>query len=557
MVRMRSSCVELPHPLTSRARNLHQHVCRPQPWMSMTRQVNVSSAAGPEAAACHQSSCQLSLTGSASPEASSAAEGIIPPRHHAQSADSVPYSEGLFGRQRAAKRKSAPAAPPPHQHSGSTANRQQVTKSFKLSSPDVEHHHQMSQAAQLALAALDRVNSRRGHIPSVGAQAAAQPQQHLDALDRFNARKGYAQPAAAAAAACLSDPQIAANQSHMAVASNTAQSSTAQIRPGGSPQGQAPPRGSLRADQRPHAQLSRRQEAQRPLDGLDLFNMRHKAPDVRAEASTHGAATEYQQPAQQAQMVVDQPILDGLDRFNARKGRSKAAGVANSITVVNPGKMIDIREDTADESQQSQTTSVQPEQGFCRPAAAAAAMAESSMTAHIPDALDGVNCILLARRNTRKHAAAALNRSSASPEVAGTSTHILIDAKMQVAGEAASGSDQADVNDHNKREAAGLQAREQGSAVSKGFASGLRSAAAWQDGAQTAYRGSYQGFGTAGGQRALVPQHKRMRAFDSDIGVECEQSLNVVRRNGPISAGGGRVCPEHVAQIGTVFKRLG
>ncbi|KAL0043498.1 hypothetical protein WJX79_006295 [Trebouxia sp. C0005] len=147
--------------------------------------------------------------------------------------------------------------------------------------------------------------------------------------------------------------------------------------------GQAPPRGSLRADQRPHAQLSRRQEAQRPLDGLDLFNMRHKAPDVRAEASTHGAATEYQQPAQQAQMVVDQPILDGLDR------------------------------------------------------------------------------------------------------------------------------------------------------------------------------GSYQGFGTAGGQRALVPQHKRMRAFDSDIGVECEQSLNVVRRNGPISAGGGRVCPEHVAQIGTVFKRLG
>ncbi|KAA6418078.1 MAG: hypothetical protein FRX49_11919 [Trebouxia sp. A1-2] len=363
----------------------------PQPWMSMTRQVNVSSAAGPEAAACHQSSCQLSLTGSASPEASSAAEGIIPPRHHAQSADSVPYSEGLFGRQRAAKRKSAPAAPPPHQHSGSTANRQQVTKSFKLSSPDVEHHHQMSQAAQLALAALDR----------------------------------------------------------------------------------APPRGSLRADQRPHAQLSRRQEAQRPLDALDLFNMRHKAPDVRAEASTHGAATEYQQPAQQAQMVVDQPILDGLDRFNARKGRSKAAGVANSITV------------------------------------------------------------------------------------AGTSTHILIDAKMQVAGEAASGSDQADVNDHNKREAAGLQAREQGSAVSKGFASGLRSAAAWQDGAQTAYRGSYQGFGTAGGQRALVPQHKRMRAFDSDIGVECEQSLNVVRRNGPISAGGGRVCPEHVAQIGTVFKRLG
>lgn len=548
----------------------------PQPWMSMTRQVDgqASSAPGLAVAACHQSSYKPSLTRSASPEASSAAEGIIPPHHHAQSTYSVPYSEGLFGGQRAAKRK---AAPSPHQHSSSTTDRQQATKSFKAGSPDVEHHHQMSQAAQHALAALDRVNSRRGQTPAIATQAAVQPQQHLDALDRFNARKGCSQPAAAAAT-CLGDPQTAADHSHMAVASGTAQSSIAQINPGWSVQGHAPPRGLLRADQHPHAQLSCRQEAQRPLDALDLFNMRHKGPSLGREAPAHGAATEYQQRAQQAQMVEEagKPILDGLDRFNARKGGSNAAGTANGKLVVNPGrtvvnpgktvvypgksgKMVDIREDTANESQQSQTTSVQPEQVSCLLAATAAAMAESGMT-HTPDALDRVNCLLLARRNMCKRASMPLHRSSASPEATETSTHILTDAHMQVAGEIALGSDQADVNDHSRREAAGLQAREPGSAVSEGVASGLHSAAAWQDGAQTAHRGSYQGLGTAGGQRALVPKRKRMRAFDSDIAAEFEQQLNVVKRSRPVSEGGvgvHAVRPEIVAQTGNVFKRLG
>jgi len=551
----------------------------------MTRQVTgqASTAPGLAVAACYQSSYQLSLTRSASPEASSAAEGIIPPHDHPQLADSVPYSEGLFGRQRAAKRKAAPAAaPPPHQHSGSTADRQQATKSFKPTSPDVEHHHQMFQAAQHALAALDRINSRRGQTPSVAIPAAVQPQQHLDALDRFNARKGYAQPAAAAAA-CFGDPQSAAGHSHMALPTGTAQSSIAQTRPGWSAQGQAPPRGSLQADQCQPAQLSRRQEAQRPRNALDLFNMRHKGPSSGAETSAHvaatvhqqpahvaaieyrqpahGAAIEYQQPAQQAQMVVEagQPTLDGLDRFYARKGRSKTV-VNPGRTVVNPGKMIDIREDTANESQQSQTTSVQPEQVSRRPVASAAAMAESSMTTHTPDVLDRVNCMLLARRNSRKRASTALHRSSASPEATETSTHILTDAHMQVAGEIASGSDQADVTDHSRPEATGLQARELGSAVSEAFGSGLRSAAAWQDGAQTAYRGSYQGLGTTQGQRALVPKHKRMRAFDSDIGVKCEQQLNVFKRNRPVSEGGvgvRAVRPETVTQTGNVFKRLG
>ena len=537
----------------------------------MTRQVNgqASSAPGLAVAPCYQSSYQLSLTRSASPEASSAAEGIAP-HHHAQSGNSVPYSEGLFGRQRAAKRKAAPAAPPPppHQHSGSTADRQQATKSFKASSPDVDHHDQMSQAAQHALAALDRVNSRRGQTPTAAIPAAVQPQQHLDALDRFNARKGYSQPAAAAAV-CFGDPQSAADHSHTALANGTAQSSIAQVNPAWSAQGQAPPRGSLRADQRPHAQLSHRQEAQRPLDALDLFNMRRKAPNVGAETSAHGAATGHQQPPQQAQMVEEagQPILDGLDRFNARKGRRKLVvnpgrTVVNpGKTDVNPGKMIDTREDTANESQQSHTTSVQPEQVSRLPAATAAAMAESSMTTHTPDALDRVNCLLLARRNLRKRASTPLHHSSASPGATQTSTHLLTDAKMGVAGQIASGSDQADINDHSMREAGGLQAREQGSAVSEVFGSGLRSAAAWQGGAQTACRGAHPGLNTAGGQKALVPKHKRMRAFDSDIAVECEQQqLNVVKRNRPVSENGvavRAVRPETVAQTGTVFKRLG
>ena len=456
----------------------------------------------------------------------------------------------------------------------------------------MEHHNQMSQAAQHALAALDRVNSRRGQTPAAAIPAAVQPQQHLDALDRFNARKGYTHPAAAAAAAaaaCFGDPQSAANHSHMATAKSTAQSSIAQIQPGWSAQGKASPGRSLQADQHPHAQLSRRQEAQRPLDALDLFNMRHKAPSSGGEASVHvaateyqqpahvaaieyqqpahGAATEYQQPAQQAQMAEEagQPTLDGLDRFNARKGCRKTVvnpgktAVNPGKSVVNPGKMVDIREDTANESQQSQTTSVQPEQVSRLPAAAAAAMAESSMTTHTPDALDRVNCLLLARRNTRKRASTPLHRSSASPEATETGTHILTDAHMQVPGEIASGSHQA-VTDHSRREAGGLQARKPGSAVSEVFVSGLRSAAAWRDGAQTAYRGSYQGLNTAGGQKAFVPKHKRMRAFDSDIGGNREQQLNVVQRNRPVSDSGVAVCPVRpatVAQTGNVFKRLG
>ena len=562
----RSSCVELPHLQSDSTPNLHQSVCRPQPWMSMTRQVNgqASSAAGLAVPACHQSSYQLSLTRSASPEASSAADGIIPPHHHAQSAASVPYSEGLFGRQRAAKRKSAPA--PPHQYSGSSADRQQATKCFKVSSPDVEHH-QMSQAAQHALAALDRVNTRRGQTPAVATSAAVQPQQHLDALDRFNARKGYAQPAAAAA--CFGTPQTAPDYSHTAVGSDAAaQSSTAQMKPGWLAQGQAPTRGSLRSDQRPHAQLSRRQEAQRPLDALDLFNMRHRGSNLAAEASARGAATEYQLPAQQAPVVEEagQPTLDGLDRFNARKGRSKAAGAITSKTVVNPvivhGKMIDIKEDTANDSQQSQTTSVQPEQVSHLPATTAAAMAESSMTSHTPDALDRVNGVLLARRNSRKRASTPLHRSSASPEATENSTHLLTDAHMQVPGETALGSDHADAIYHSRREAAIMQARRQESDSTEVLGSGLRSAAAWQDGAQTAYRWSTQGLGTAGGQlRALVLKKKGMHAFDSDISGEiCQQQLNVVKRNRPVSEGGvglSAVRPETVAQTGNVFKRLG
>ncbi|KAL0045831.1 hypothetical protein WJX82_006084 [Trebouxia sp. C0006] len=175
--------------------------------------------------------------------------------------------------------------------------------------------------------------------------------------------------------------------------------------------------------------------------------------------------------------------------------------------------------------------------------------------------LTRVNCLLLARRNSRKRASTPLHHSSASPEATQTSTHLLTDAKMGVAGQIASGSDQADINDHSMREAGGLQAREQGSAVSEVFGSGLRSAAAWQGGAQTACRGAHQGLNTAGGQKALVPKHKRMRAFDSDIAVECEQQqLNVVKRNRPVSENGvavRAVRPETVAQTGTVFKRLG
>lgn len=532
----------------------------PQPWMSMTRQVNgpASSAAGPAIAACHQNSYHLSLTRSASPEAFSAVDAIIPPHHHPQSANSVPYSEGLFGRQRAAKRKSAPAAPLPHQHSGSMADRLQATRSYKANSPDLQHHYQMSQAAQHALAALDRVNSRKGHTPSVATPAAVQPQQHLDALDRFNARKGYPQPAAAAA--CFGDPQTAADHSCTVVVIGTPQ-----IQPGWSAQGQAPPRGSLRADQRPHAQLSRRQEAQRPLDALDLFNMRHKGSNSGAEASAHGAATEYQQPAQQTQMVEDpgQPPLDGLHRFNARKqqDRSKAAGAATSKPVVNPvivyGKMTDTRED---ESQQSQTSSVQPEHVSCLPATTAAAMAESSMTTYTPDALDRVNSILLARRNSRKRASTPLHRSSASPEATENSTHLLTDAHLQGSGEIASGSNHADAFDHSRHKAGVVQAMGRESAVTAAFGSGLHSAAAWQDGAQTAYMGSTQGHGTAGGQRALKLKHKRMRAFDSDISGECEQQLNAMKRNRPVSEGGvgvRAVGSETVAQTGNVFKRLG
>lgn len=561
------------HAIYCGAANLHLTACRPQPWMTMTRQLHGQESSAPAASLHHQTSHHPSSARSASPDASSATDSMTT-QHDPQSADPIPFSEGLFGRQRAAKRKAVPAQPP--QHVASTSDRQGIHRSLTADQPAAEAH-QAQHAVQQALVALDRVNARRRQTASAAAAPAAQPQRHLDALDRFNASKGHPpQTAAAAPAVGFSGAQSVPHRSaalfssstaHRGTDSSTSHRGTDQSAPSKLAQGQAHWNGPMGAYQHPPAPPSHHTEAHRPFAAQDR---RQRSCTSDASLLDDAAAGDCQGPFQQAGVCrgAAQRPLDGLDRFNARKHRSKASTPASRSAVGGPVPVLTrtdaAREDAANDSQQSQTTFADLEQVSCLPAGrAAAAAANSSMATHTPDALDRVNSILMARRDSRKPSSARLHRSSASPEATESSTQPQTDTHMQPTAQAALGGENAEaIDSHTQARVTSDQGR--ADSIPQASVVGLRSAAAWRDDGRKANVVNGDNLvRQLAAEQASVAKHKRMRSFDSDSDGQSSQAKDdddVTKRSRSSSrnASGSRgMRSGQVVQTANVFKRLG
>lgn len=495
----------------------------------MTRQTNgkTSRSASPALqtpAVQVQSSRQPASIRSASPTATPAADDAMAHHHsHSASAGAAPYSQGLFGRERALKRKPTPVPPGFSDQSLDDLDTADRRKSRKVHSHSTQLPH-MPQAVKQALNALDRVNACRGYAPASTSEPADQlHQQFLDGLDRYNARMGHTQ----SAATLSSDAhRQAGHLSHAADSINTnrGKSATAVSSPSLLRATNADPGGSAQQlDQRPHDSFS--QVARRPADALDMFNMRHKGHSSTAELPVSATAHHRQQlrHPQQTCPADAQRALDGLDRFNARKGHHGATAATKDHSIASAGK-----EDTANDSQQSQTTSLEPDQISCLHSRAGA-LAGSSVTSHDPDALDRVNSVLLARRQSRDASLAGHYPSSSSPEATESRTHGQTDTKQQ--------------------------SRQQ---------CGLRSAAAWQNDSSGLPPNPLlqsdnmpEGFTVRSKASHL---RKRMRAFDDDIDRGLAQQGNVIRRVLPacqsaVNSDGFR--SGRAVQKGGVFTRLG
>ena len=496
-------------------------------------------------------------------------------QHDPQSADPTPFSEGLFGRQRAAKRKAVQTQPP--QHTASTSDGQSPHRSRSLiADQSTAEAHQAQQAVQQALAALDRVNARRRQTASAAAAPAARPQQHLDALDRFNASKGHPpQTAAAAPAVRFCGPQSVPHRSaavfssstaHRGTDSSTSHRGTDQPAPSRLAQGRAHWNGPMGANHHPPALLSHHTEAHQPFAAQDR---RQRSCTSDASLLDDVAADDCLGLLQQAGVGREaaQRPLDGLDRFNARKHHSKASSLANRSDVVRPVHVGSgagaAREDATNDSQQSQTTSADLEQFSCLPTGRAAARVNSSMATHTPDALDRVNSILLARRDSRKPSSARLHRSSASPEATESSTQPQTDAHMQPTAQAALGGENAEaIDSHTQARVTSDHGGADG--IAQASVVGLRSAAAWRDdGKKAKVVNGGNLVRQLAAEKAPVVKHKRMRAFDSDSDGQSSQAKDdddVTKRSRSSSrnaSGLGGMRSGQVVQTANVFKRLG
>ena len=301
--------------------------------------------------------------------------------------DMVPHSEGLFGRQRAAKRQhshiaitsedSTPVASPPVIGNGFSKDRLQP-----------RHQHSAKQSSEPVL-------NRGMNIEPAQTPSSTFARRGFDALDRLNARKGYGPPATLPSS---HSPLQPANHSKPVKANPVSMTADASAV---TAQAAVPVQSHASAQSLPR-QLP--QEASRPIDALDRFNKRHKSQGKMHDGIAHGlVSAEYQlgQSRCTAEAQAQRP-LDALARFNMRKGHRP---FGTSVPVTKPDVQetdaeIPAKEDTAAESQQSQTTSVELEQVLPiqnRPTLAK----ESSESSQTPDALDKLNSVLLQRRQQR------------------------------------------------------------------------------------------------------------------------------------------------------------
>lgn len=342
-----------------------------------------------------------------------AAAPFLPPHQHPQSAPSqspTPYSAGIFGRQRAAKRQPLPDVK-------MSANSVDSPKVSPFATP-AAHQGRASPLQD----ALDRFNARCGKRLSSASAPSEPAQQPLDALDRFNARNGFMKPQTS----ILQNAVVPSSGSGLHPA---AQADPKRARTGpqckATMQMQAPApgeRSSQSAGPQP-ARQQQQQHAQRGMDALDRFNRRKSSKVSSNYPSPQGADAVAQHKSRlhsQASQHVQQPLdglLTALPHFDSHLCRLQSAGYQASEGLHG--------QDTCEDSQQSQTTSLESQRvSDLRGVRPAVSLAAGYTATHTPDALDRVNSILLARRKSRIGVSAAqVCRTSASPDATVSSAH--------------------------------------------------------------------------------------------------------------------------------------
>ena len=387
-------------------------LCRPQPWMSMTRQANSQPPLSPALqtpANQDHSFRHPSVARSSDDEAAASASLHLQHQslYHSASHRAQPHSEGIFGRQRAAQQ--AQASVPSNQHM--PADHPNSPRPVLHPAPSAQQG-QNTAAPQPVPDALDRFNARRGRS-SAWASTPLQPaEQPFDALDRFNARRGFAPQASAPCKGSAAVGGLVTDRlkSHIGTHDEGRASQDMLAHVSQPMQGRVDQLPGQSAISEPVQQQQQQQQARHCLDALDRFN-RRKGSKLSSRSSTPAAVVQsglHSVPCQE-----DQQTSDILKRCKRVQPQQTSAEEEHG------------RQVAADDSQQSQSTLIRSQHvsssGHGR---TVLATAEGFTATHTPDALDRINSVLLARRSSRTDVPAAKRcRSSASPDAQESSTH--------------------------------------------------------------------------------------------------------------------------------------
>ena len=463
-----------------------------------------------------------------------AAVPSLPQYQHRQSPSSdlpAPHSAGLFGRQRAAKSQHLP-------HVNMPAAPRDSPKVSPLSIP-AAHQREASPLQD----ALDRFNARRGNRLSSASAPSKPAQQPVDALDRFNARKGFKQQNS------LSHKAVA--HSSGASLHPAAQVHRTPLDSHGIAMLQMPaPASSQQPSQSAGPQRAQQQQqGHRGVDALDRFNMRRgfkassdSPPAQGADAAAQHKARLHAQASQQAQCSLDGLASTHLHP-NPHPHHSQSAGYQQASEGVQD------REHTAEDSQQSQTTSLESRRvtDLCA-ARPAVPLAEGFTATHTPDALDRVNSILLARRKSRAGVSAAQAcRASASPDPTLSSAHAQT-VGMQVTNQP------VDMSVDEVEQSSSAQMRQSDSAPSGMYSSRVLPTTHRSDTADLMAR---LAGGASGSVRDVPVSKKRMRAFDDgDASDGVTRKKTKAGNAAPVIGMNGHCTTGKQGQQGGVFARL-
>lgn len=368
-------------------------LCRPKPWMSMTRQALSHASPSVRTPANQTFSHRLSPDrSSCHKDAPAAARSHAScHQHQSSSSDATPYSEGLFGRQQAAKRHHVPL--------DVTAAPLTTQQASLISTPAAQQRNASIQSSKPILDALDRFNARHGKRSSSSPGLLQPAQQPMDALDCFNARKGFSQQTCALRQAAEPSSTVTLTGEGQTVPTSRGMLSQSPLPSSARQQ----PSQSARPDAPPH------QQAQRPMDALDRFNRRKGVKPSSRKPAREDSPTAELHPRLHAHAseAAQQPLHSSSSLHRCKRLQSVASHHA-----------ADGQDIMAEDSQLSQSTSLGSQHASdLRAARPAPSLTEGFTATHTPDALDRVNSILLARRRAWTDVPAAETRvASSSPD---------------------------------------------------------------------------------------------------------------------------------------------